>query len=65
MARYDLLEHFVDEPFTTERKEYNEANDKAKQHTLYKDKKLNKLWMKAERVGFSGNILDDNKRHSL
>lgn len=57
MSTYDLLEHF-DETQDPELLKHHKAfsgpvDDKFKNKSLFKDKKLNKLWEKAEVSGFS------------
>ncbi|XP_063704875.1 alpha-2-macroglobulin receptor-associated protein [Culicoides brevitarsis] len=57
MSTYDLLEHF-DETQDPEKVKHHKAfsgpvDDKYKNKSLFKDKKLNKLWEKAEVSGFS------------
>lgn len=59
MSSYGLLEHFEDindpEQFRMY-KSTNEASTTYINKSLFKDKKLNKLWEKAEVAGFTGNI---------
>ncbi|KAF5307358.1 hypothetical protein FQR65_LT07075 [Abscondita terminalis] len=53
---YNLLEHFegiVSPSKSHDHKMFNEANDDHINKSLFKDKKLNKLWAKAESAGFS------------
>lgn len=57
MSTYDLLEHF-DETQDPEMVKHHKAHsgpvdDKFKNKSLFKDKKLNKLWDKAEVAGFA------------
>nr|CAG4641018.1 EOG090X09CU [Eulimnadia texana] len=55
LERYGLADHF-DEDATaskTQPKEFNEAIDDHINKSLFKDKRLNKLWMKAESAGFT------------
>lgn len=57
MNTYGLLEHFEDvsdAKIYKPHKDYNDASDKHINKSLFKDKKLNKLWDKAERSGFTG-----------
>lgn len=57
MSMYGLLEHFEDvsDPKKyKQHKAFNEASDEHINKSLFKDKKLNKLWDKAERSGFTG-----------
>ncbi|CAG9861472.1 unnamed protein product [Phyllotreta striolata] len=56
MENYDLLdqaEDLSDSDKVKRWKPLNEANDKHINKSLFKDKKLNKLWEKAERAGFT------------
>ncbi|KAK5649322.1 hypothetical protein RI129_000351 [Pyrocoelia pectoralis] len=56
MEMYGLLEHFQDVMGTSkpsQDKVFNDANDDHINKSLFKDKKLNKLWSKAESAGFS------------
>lgn len=58
MSTYDLLEHFDETQNRDEVKKYKGAIDaddheKYKNKSLFKDKKLNKLWDKAEVSGFT------------
>lgn len=54
LNRYDLNQHFEDDSHLRNAKStYNEAYDKRDENLIFKDKKLNKLWIKAERAGFS------------
>lgn len=58
MSSYDLLDHFEDVQDPSKYKQhkaFNEASDNSKQ--LFKDKKLSKLWSKAEQSGFTPNEL--------
>ncbi|KAK4881057.1 hypothetical protein RN001_004376 [Aquatica leii] len=53
---YGLIEHFDDVMVPSKKQEqkmFNEANDDHINKSLFKDKKLNKLWSKAENAGFS------------
>ncbi|KAF5289500.1 hypothetical protein FQA39_LY15055 [Lamprigera yunnana] len=52
---YGLLEHFEDmiPKKRSEHKMFNEVGDEHINKSLFKDKKLNKLWAKAEAAGFS------------
>ena len=50
IERYGLADHFDKEI------ESNQADSAStNSHSLFKDKKLNKLWLKAESAGFTGN----------
>jgi len=54
---YGLLEHFEDGSDPKNYKQHKAFNDASEEHinkSLFKDKKLNKLWEKAERSGFTG-----------
>ncbi|XP_057381694.1 alpha-2-macroglobulin receptor-associated protein-like [Daphnia carinata] len=54
IERYGLGEHFdKDKPNS----ESNDAYNQASSHSLFKDKKLNKLWLKAESAGFTESEL--------
>lgn len=57
MSTYGLLEHFEDisNPEMVKHHEpYTGKSDKYLNKYLFKDKKLNKLWEKAESAGFTG-----------
>nr|CAD7399553.1 unnamed protein product [Timema poppensis] len=59
MSTYGLLEHFEDiqDPKQLKQhKAFNGASDKHINKSLFKDKKLNKLWDKAETGGFTGQF---------
>jgi alpha-2-macroglobulin receptor-associated protein len=60
MSTYGLLEHFEDvsdpKKLKVEHPAFNEATDEHLNKMVFKDKKLNKLWLKAERSGFTGKI---------
>ncbi|XP_017117228.1 alpha-2-macroglobulin receptor-associated protein [Drosophila elegans] len=65
MSSYDLLEHFDDtqdseklKPF----KKFHDADDRHKNKSLFKDKKLNRLWEKAEISGFTAEELKSLKQ---
>lgn len=61
MTRFDLLEHFEDVQNPAKYKQHkamNEATDDYINKSLFKDKKLNKLWAKAEMAGFSTEELE-------
>ena len=53
IERYGLGDHF-DKDLA---EESNKANIATNSHSLFKDKKLNKLWLKAESAGFTGMVL--------
>lgn len=60
MSSYDLLEHFdeVNDPAKARlHKPFNQASDEHLNKSLFKDKKLNKLWGKAEHAGFTAEEL--------
>lgn len=60
MSSYDLLEHFEDVNDPSQyrlHKPFNQASDDGINKTLFKDKKLNKLWHKAEHAGFTAEEL--------
>nr|CAD7585877.1 unnamed protein product [Timema genevievae] len=60
MSTYGLLEHFEDmqDPKQVKQhKAFNGASDKHINKSLFKDKKLNKLWDKAETGGFTAEEL--------
>uniref|UniRef100_A0A182JU11 Alpha-2-macroglobulin RAP C-terminal domain-containing protein n=1 Tax=Anopheles christyi TaxID=43041 RepID=A0A182JU11_9DIPT len=63
MSTYGLLEHFDDTQDPEKYKLHKSSDDTPKKDTyknksLFKDKKLNKLWDKAETAGFSKEELD-------
>jgi len=49
LERYGLMEHFGDEAVNSS----NLADQHLKSNSMFKDKKLNKLWLKAESSGFT------------
>lgn len=56
MSLYGLLEHFEDVTDPKKLKQHKAFNDASEDHinkSLFKDKKLSKLWDKAERSGFT------------
>lgn len=60
MSTYDLLEHFDDVSDPSKIKAYKEKSDSSDTHlnkSMFKDKKLNKLWEKAEHSGFTAEEL--------
>jgi Alpha-2-macroglobulin RAP, N-terminal domain len=75
MSTYGLLEHFEDvsDPKklkTFEHPAFNEATDDHLNKMVFRDKKLNKLWIKAERSGFTCKIqttclLNENNQMDL
>lgn len=61
MTRFDLLEHFEDIDDPSKYKRHKPLNDPSENHinkSLFKDKKLNKLWEKAEIAGFTTEELE-------
>lgn len=60
MSTYGLLEHFeeVNDPSKyKQEKPFSVPTNKYMNKSLFKDKKLNKLWEKAEASGFTGNCI--------
>lgn len=53
MSTYGLLEHFQDTEDVKKLKDYDIHPDTYINREIFKDKKLNKLWTKAEMAGFS------------
>lgn len=56
MSTYDLLEHFEDVQDSSKHKPHKALNEASEDHinkSMFKDKKLNKLWVKAEQAGFN------------
>ncbi len=51
IERYGLGEHFDKDLVDSDS---NKADSATNSHSLFKDKKLNKLWLKAESAGFTG-----------
>lgn len=64
MTNYDLLEHFGEE--SDDRQKFKEPKkNKAENYrnkSLFKDKKLNNLWDKAETAGFAAAELQELKK---
>lgn len=61
MSTYDLLEHFDDTQDPEKYKPYKAYSGKVDSYmnkSLFKDKKLNRLWEKAETAGFTQKELD-------
>lgn len=61
MKRFDLIEHFEEVHDASKHKYHkamNEASDDYINKSLFKDKKLNKLWAKAETAGFTTEELE-------
>lgn len=60
MSTYGLLEHFDEAHDQMKLKDYEPltgtVSDRYLNKSLFKDKKLNKLWDKAENSGFTGNF---------
>ncbi|XP_077297844.1 alpha-2-macroglobulin receptor-associated protein [Arctopsyche grandis] len=60
MSAYGLLEHFEDVQNKVKIQEHGAFNEASEEHinkSLFKDKKLNKLWAKAETSGFTSEEL--------
>lgn len=60
MSTYGLLEHFQDITDPQKLKAHKPLNDPSMTHinkSLFKDKRLNQLWEKAERAGFTAEEL--------
>lgn len=55
MTAYDLLEHFQEMKEGKKAKLKEVDNDSYLEKDVFKDKKLNKLWTKAEMAGFNSN----------
>lgn len=56
MTRFDLIEHFEDVDDPSKHKPHKPLNEPSENYinkSLFKDKKLNKLWEKAEIAGFT------------
>ncbi|XP_034115943.1 alpha-2-macroglobulin receptor-associated protein [Drosophila albomicans] len=65
MSSYDLLEHFDDTQDVEKIKPYKKFHDPEERHknkSLFKDKKLNRLWEKAELSGFTADELKSLKQ---
>ncbi|XP_039490955.1 alpha-2-macroglobulin receptor-associated protein [Drosophila santomea] len=65
MSSYDLLEHFDDTQDAEKLKPYkkfHDADEKHRNKSLFKDKKLNRLWEKAEISGFTAEELKSLKQ---
>lgn len=65
MSTYDLLEHFEDTQDKEKLKPYKKFHDADDRHinkSLFKDKKLNQLWEKAEVSGFTPEELSTLKQ---
>lgn len=56
MSTYNLLEHFQEVEDVKKAKDYD-INPEAYNKNVFKDKKLNKLWTKAEMAGFNSTCL--------
>lgn len=70
MSTYGLLEHFEDvsDPKklkTPEHPAFNEATDDHLNKMVFRDKKLNKLWIKAERSGFTCKFLVSVEKNKI
>jgi hypothetical protein len=62
MSTFGLLENFEDVGDPKKYKQHKAFNDASDEHinkSLFKDKKLNKLWDKAEQSGFTGKCSQD------
>lgn len=55
MTAYDLLEHFQEMKEGKKAKLKEVDDDSYLEKNVFKDKKLNKLWTKAEMAGFNSN----------
>uniref|UniRef100_A0A3F2Z497 Alpha-2-macroglobulin RAP C-terminal domain-containing protein n=1 Tax=Glossina pallidipes TaxID=7398 RepID=A0A3F2Z497_GLOPL len=65
MSTYDLLEHFEDTEDKEKLKPYRKFHDPEDRYmnkSLFKDKKLNRLWEKAEISGFTPEELESLKQ---
>ncbi|XP_022210975.1 alpha-2-macroglobulin receptor-associated protein [Drosophila obscura] len=65
MSSYDLLEHFGETEDVEKIKPYKKFHDPEERHknkSLFKDKKLNRLWEKAEVSGFTSEELKSLKQ---
>ncbi|XP_013097698.2 alpha-2-macroglobulin receptor-associated protein [Stomoxys calcitrans] len=65
MSSYDLLEHFEETEDKEKVKPYKKFHDPEERHinkSLFKDKKLNRLWEKAEVSGFTAEELSSLKQ---
>lgn len=65
MSSYDLLEHFEDTQDKEKIKSFKKFHDPEERHknkSLFKDKKLNRLWEKAEISGFTAEELKSLKQ---
>lgn len=54
LERYGLDDHLDKETFQADS---DMSNSVSNHHNIFKDKKLNKLWLKAESAGFTGSPL--------
>lgn len=61
MSTYNLLEHFEDLDDVKKVKEYDSNPEAYFNKNVFKDKKLNKLWIKAEMAGFNSKIYFSGK----
>nr|CAG4637169.1 EOG090X09CU [Ceriodaphnia reticulata] len=62
IERYGLGDHFDKDLIDTES---NKADSTTNSHSLFKDKKLNKLWLKAESAGFTETELKTLKEEFI
>lgn len=62
LERYGLADHFDKDTVPSESNNVDEQISNS--NNLFKDKKLNKLWMKAESAGFTGIFIIDPTFHS-
>lgn len=60
MSTYDLLEHFQTIDNGKKLKDYENIPDAYINKNVFKDKRLNKLWTKAELAGFSSEYFSTN-----
>ena len=60
MSTYDLLEHFEDLADTKKLRDHDSNPEVYHNKNIFKDKKLNKLWMKAEMAGFTSKLTHDD-----
>lgn len=61
MNRFDLIDHFEEVQDASKHKQHkamNEASEDYINKSLFKDKKLNKLWARAETAGFTTEELE-------
>lgn len=66
MSMYGLLDSFENDPNYSPPKMFNDASEDHINKSLFKDKKLNKLWSKIETAGFTAvelNALQEEFNH--